>query len=163
MRKLPITFNEKVNARFTRKAQEVCWIWEGGVRQGRPAINNKHVMRYIYEQERGPIPPGHTLWRIDHTSSCNLHVVYCKHMMCVNPWHVEARALDYGLYRREVSWRVDETAHQTEYARRRPQKRGKKGRNDNDRNQEGGVDAGTPEPDQGLRVEKPDVSQQGDP
>ena len=61
MLRRPITFDEKIDARFTRRAESQCWWWEGSLKEGRPAINLRHVTRYIYEREIAPIPPGMVL------------------------------------------------------------------------------------------------------
>lgn len=118
MQKKPITFREKVEARYIRKGRGPCWMWEGSLSHGSPALNLRHVLRYIYEWERGPIPPGHTLWRRDHRMpECKKLKYECRHRKCVNPWHVEAVARADGLYRRENNWDGTKTEHTLHYLR----------------------------------------------
>lgn len=84
----------------------------------------RHVMRYIFEQEFGPIPEGHTLWRMDHVDECTRN---CRHMLCVNPYHVQLRARPIGIYQRDTEWDIDDPAKTREYKRRvRPPKKEKK-------------------------------------
>jgi hypothetical protein len=102
MLRRPITFDEKVDARFTRRAQTQCWWWDGSLKEGRPAINLRHVTRYIYEREIAPIPPGMILVRTDHDVDC-LPRQLCQHHRCVNPWHVRLVTSRYGIYERDVA------------------------------------------------------------
>lgn len=102
MLRKPITFDEKVNARFTRRSQSQCWMWEGSLKEGRPAINLRHVTRYIYEREIAPIPPGMRLIRTDHGPDCKRRVL-CEHYRCVNPWHQRLVPSRGGIYDRDVN------------------------------------------------------------
>lgn len=113
----PITFNEKVNARFKRRAQSVCWWWEGSLKEGRPAINLRHVARYIYEQEIAPIPPGMVLVRTDHTADCKSRQL-CAHYQCVNPWHLRLVPSKGGTYEREVNHDLDSSERAATWKRR---------------------------------------------
>ena len=103
MLRKPITFDEKVDARFTRRSQSQCWWWEGSLQQGRPAINLRHVTRYIYEREIAPIPPGMVLYRTDHDPTCRPRERQCAHFRCVNPYHLRLVPNRGGVYQREVS------------------------------------------------------------
>lgn len=114
----PITFDEKVNARFTRRAQSQCWWWEGSFKEGRPAINLRHVTRYLYEREVAPIPPGMVLMRADHTPDCALRKEPCMHYRCVNPWHLRLVPSNGGIYEREVSHDLESTERAAEWKRR---------------------------------------------
>lgn len=142
MDKIPISFAEKVAARYTRKGKGACWPWNGSVgTDRRPQVNLKDVMRYIYEQERGPIPPGMILKRTDHDVTCERQGL-CSHWLCVNPWHVEPREPslpNWGLYQRDRSWPVDSTSHAAEYQRRVRTRRKRKSDGDNGDSQ--GLDA----------------------
>ena len=60
-----------------------CWEWVGscgGGGYGKIRIRGRlrQAHRYVYAQERGPIPPGLTL---DHL---------CRNPLCVNPAHLDA-------------------------------------------------------------------------
>lgn len=120
MDKVPITFEEKVAARTTRKGKGACWPWNGAVCEGRPCLNDRDVMRLIYQIERGPIPPGLILKRTDHIVTCR-QKERCSHNLCVNPWHVEPRAPEiegWGQYQRDTTWTGTDTSHAAEYKRR---------------------------------------------
>lgn len=114
-------------------------MWEGSLSHGRPAINLRHVLKYIYEWERGPIPPGHTLWRTDHRyPECKDLAYQCRHMLCVNPWHVTPRPRRSGLYMRENNWDGTRTDHTLRYLHtQRGAPRGKKEKHDGDRDSQG--------------------------
>jgi hypothetical protein len=100
MTRRPITFDEKVEARYVRKSREECWPWEGGLDpEGRPRINERKIIRYIFEKEFGPIPSGYVLWRNDHTESCR-PATPCRHRSCVNPHHMRLVSSEGGLYER---------------------------------------------------------------
>ena len=114
MQKRPITYAEKVYARFVRRGPGGCWIWEGSMHSGRPALNLRQVNRFIYEIERGPIPPGWTLWKQCHSPQCG-YPWRCRHMRCVNPWHELARPIPRGVYKRERQWDSTSTAHINHY------------------------------------------------
>lgn len=118
MRKVPITFDEKVDARYVRGPRDQCWMWDGGLQQGRPAINLRHVTRYIFEREFGRIPEGHTLWRSDHTDDCPRGGV-CRHLLCVNPYHLQLRPTTFGLQERDNEWAIDDTTRVSGYKKRR--------------------------------------------
>jgi hypothetical protein len=112
----PIAFREKVEARYVRKGRGPCWMWEGSLSHGRPALNLRHVLRYIYEWERGPIPMGHTLQRRDHRiPECYELAFQCRHWLCVNPWHVEPIPNRRGIYKREKNWDGTRTDHTLQY------------------------------------------------
>src|SRR5688572_28171558 len=118
MDRVPISFDEKVDARFTRLNRNACWLWEGSLIHGRPAINLQHVTRYIYEREREQIPAGYSLWRTDHTVGCQ-RGKRCRHWLCVNPWHVELRPIPNGAYQRDIERDITEsTEHVREYKMR---------------------------------------------
>lgn len=88
MKRVPISLDEKVSARYVRRDNESCWIWEGDTTiDGRPRLNDRLVIRYIFEQEFGPIPKGYALWRDDHTEVCQ-RGAQCRHTQCVNPHHM---------------------------------------------------------------------------
>jgi len=114
----PITFDEKVNARFTRRSQSQCWLWEGSLKEGRPAINLRHVTRYIYEREIAPIPPGMRLIRTDHGPDCRPKESLCEHDRCVNPWHFRLAPSKGGIYERENSHDLRSPERTAEYKRR---------------------------------------------
>jgi hypothetical protein len=119
MLRRPLTFDEKVDARFTRRAQSQCWWWEGALKEGRPAINMRHVTRYIYEREIAPIPPGMVLIRTDHNQSCQVRRrEICEHYRCVNPYHFRLTPSKSGLYERENSHDLRSPEHVAEYKRR---------------------------------------------
>ncbi len=118
MRRRPISFDEKIDARYVRLSEAECWIWQGSLHEGVPAINLRHVMRYIYERTFGPIPPGMTLRRRDHRPDCNPTKHACIHLRCVNPHHVIPAPGGRGLYRRAVSWDNTSSEVAAEYKRR---------------------------------------------
>lgn len=118
MLRRPITFDEKVDARFVRRGQAECWWWTGSLKEGRPAINLRHVMRYIYEREIAPIPPGMVLVRTDHRESCRDKTEVCPHMRCVNPYHVTPKPGRSGLYDRDVQHDLTSSERAAEYKRR---------------------------------------------
>lgn len=119
MLRRPLTFDEKVDARFTRRAQSQCWWWEGALKEGRPAINMRHVTRYIYEREIAPIPPGMVLIRTDHTPTCRTERrEMCEHYRCVNPFHFRLAPSTGGIYERETSHDLRSPEHVAEYKRR---------------------------------------------
>jgi len=118
MPRRPITFDEKVNARFTRRAQSQCWWWDGSLKEGRPALNLRHVTRYIYEREIAPIPPGMRLIRTDHDPTCRPMAFLCPHFRCVNPWHVRLEPGRGGIYEREVSHDLESSERAAIYKRR---------------------------------------------
>jgi len=117
MLRIPISFDEKVDARFTRRSQSQCWWWVGSLKEGRPAINLRHVTRYIYEREIAPIPPGMRLIRTDHTRFCERHQA-CEHYRCVNPFHFRLAPGKGGIYERENSHDLRSPERITEYKRR---------------------------------------------
>lgn len=114
----PITFDEKVNARFTPRSRSECWWWRGSFKEGRPAINLRHVTRYIYEREVAPIPPGMVLVRTDHTPFCPRHLEPCEHYRCVNPWHLRLQPSKGGIYQREVEHDLESSDRAAVYKRR---------------------------------------------
>jgi len=118
MLRRPITFDEKIDARFTRRAESQCWWWEGSLKEGRPAINLRHVTRYIYEREIAPIPPGMVLVRTDHTATCRLRQSLCEHYRCVNPWHFRLAPNKGGIYERENPHDLRSSERTAEYKRR---------------------------------------------
>jgi hypothetical protein len=113
-----MTFDEKINARYTAGPQSQCWFWQGSLKEGRPSLNLRHVMRYIYEREVAPIPPGMTLYRTDHTVECRTRREQCVHLRCVNPWHVQLGPGRGGLYEREVNHDLESTERTTLRKRR---------------------------------------------
>jgi hypothetical protein len=101
MDRRPITFDEKVQARYVRRDRSVCWLWNGDMSvDGFPRIGDKKVIRYIFEQEFGPIPEGYVLWRDDHTATCR-PTMKCRHRRCVNPHHMRLVKSWGGLYERD--------------------------------------------------------------
>jgi hypothetical protein len=118
MQRRTITFREKVYARFTRRAQSQCWWWDGSLKEGRPALNLRHVTRYIYEQEIAPIPPGMRLYRTDHDPDCQPKKKVCAHFRCVNPWHVRVGPGKGGIYERDVSHDLESSERAAIYKRR---------------------------------------------
>jgi hypothetical protein len=118
MLRRPITFDEKVDARFVRRGQTECWWWTGSLKEGRPAINLRHVMRYIYEREIAPIPPGMVLVRTDHKDFCRDKSAPCPHMRCVNPYHVTPKPGRSGLYDRDVTHDLTSSERVAQYKRR---------------------------------------------
>ena len=101
MKRVPITQAEKVAARYTRGGRDSCWMWDGDTDwRGYPRLNLKPVLRYIFEQEFGPIPPGYVLWRDDHSPTCR-PATQCRHLRCVNPHHVRLVKSWGGLYERD--------------------------------------------------------------
>lgn len=131
MLRRPITFDEKVNARYTPRGLHQCWWWEGSLKEGRPAINLRHVVRYIYERDIAPIPPNMVLVRTDHRPECRDKSTPCQHMRCVNPYHVTPRPGRSGLYEREVSHDLTSSGHTAGYKRRvRKNRRDKERLND---------------------------------
>ena len=141
MDKTPITFREKVEARYVRRGISACWMWEGSLLHGRPALNLRHVIRFIFEWERGPIPPGHTLWRRDHSWDCRDADGHCRHWLCVNPYHVEPMPRGSGLYRREREWDGSTTEHTTHYLKKQRARRKAESRNDGDDRDSQNLDA----------------------
>lgn len=129
MLRRPITFDEKVDARFTKGPQSACWWWEGSLKEGRPALGLRHVMRYIYQREIAPIPPGMVLVRADHTADCRPHE-RCRHWRCVNPWHVRLVPSHRGLYEREVTHELESSERTAIWKRRVRAARGKQERSD---------------------------------
>jgi hypothetical protein len=123
MLRRPITFDEKVNARFTRRSQSQCWWWDGSLKEGRPALNLRHVTRYIYEREIAPIPPGMRLVRTDHGPLCRPRKTMCEHFRCVNPWHVRLEPNKGGTYQREVNHELQSSERTAIYKRRFREKR----------------------------------------
>jgi hypothetical protein len=121
MLRRPITFREKVYARFTRRSQSQCWWWLGSLQQGRPAINLRHVTRYIYEQEIAPIPPGMVLVRTDHSPTCQ-RKKHCEHYRCVNPWHFRLAPNRGGIYERENAYALESSERSAIYKQRVRQK-----------------------------------------
>jgi hypothetical protein len=113
-----ITFDEKVDARFVRRAQSQCWPWEGSLQQGRPAIGLRHVTRYIYEREIAPIPPGMRLIRTDHGPECRPRERQCEHFRCVNPWHLRVAPGRGGIYERDVRYDMRSSEQSAIYKRR---------------------------------------------
>jgi hypothetical protein len=140
MRRLTITFDEKVNVRFVRRAQTQCWWWTGSLLADRPAINLRHVTRYLYERDVAPIPPGMRLYRTDHTPDCKPFTV-CAHYRCVNPWHLRLGPGNGGIYERAVSY---DTASSERSAIRKRRVRA------NRRDKENADDDASPELSQGL-------------
>lgn len=119
MLRRPITYDEKIDARFERRAQSQCWWWTGSLKEGRAALNLRHVMRYIYEREIAPIPPGMKLIRTDHTRTCRKERwSTCEHNRCVNPWHVRLVPNKSGLYERENPSELTSSERTAEYKRR---------------------------------------------
>lgn len=114
----PITFDEKVNARFTPRSRSECWWWRGSFKEGRPAINLRHVTRYIYEREVAPIPPGMVLVRTDHDPLCPRRGELCEHYRCVNPWHLRLQPSRGGVYEREVEHDLGSSDRAAVYKRR---------------------------------------------
>lgn len=134
-------------------------MWEGSLHNGRPALNLRYVLRYIYEQERGPIPPGMTLWRTDHRSDCDMET--CRHLLCVNPYHVRLLPRTNGLYRRPQEWDGTTTDHTLHYLRKqRARKKEKNGGNGDSQGRDADEGSGTPE---GLRVAEEDVGEPRSP
>ena len=80
-----------------------CWLWVGcKTHDGYPywgTTNNKSIYahRFIYEQEVGLIPDGHTL---DHT---------CRVRNCVNPAHMDPCTLRENISRGDYGWRRRQT------------------------------------------------------
>lgn len=135
MERRPITFDEKIDARYTATSQSQCWFWTGSLKEGRPSLNLRHVMRYIYEREVAPIPPGMALYRTDHGPECHTKRTPCAHLRCVNPWHVQLGPARGGLYERDVNHDLESTDRTTMWKRRvRGNKREKEG-------QDGGLQA----------------------
>lgn len=134
MLRRPITFDEKVDARFTRRTRTECWWWDGSLKEGRPAINLRHVTRYIYEREVAPIPPGMALYRTDHTDWCGVRRDRtCIHHRCVNPWHVRLVPHRGGTYQREVNHDLESTERAATWKRRvRSNRRSKEQQDDTD-------------------------------
>jgi hypothetical protein len=89
-------------------------MWEGSLHNGLPALNLRYVTRSIYQWERGPIPPGMTLWRNDHKWYCR-DMESCRHNECVNPYHFDLLPKSNGLYRRERNWDGTTTEHTLHY------------------------------------------------
>lgn len=56
------------------------------MRGRRPVIRNRSVLRYVYEREYGPVPPGFVVARADHAKGCSASG--CIHDRCVNPSHL---------------------------------------------------------------------------
>lgn len=101
MRKIPLSRAEKITARFTRGGREVCWLWEGETTyEGHPSLDRRLVLREIFTQEFGPIPPGYVLWRDDHTETCR-PARPCPHLLCVNPHHLRLVKSNGGLVRKK--------------------------------------------------------------
>jgi len=126
MLRRPITFDEKVDARFRRRSRSECWWWEGSLKEGRPAINLRHVTRYIYEREIAPIPPGMRLYRTDHDPDCKPKARKCEHFRCVNPWHLRVGPGQGGIYERDVNHELTDPERAAIYKRRvRENSRGK--------------------------------------
>ena len=101
MQRKPITYAERVEARYTRRDRDSCWLWEGSLFvDGRPRLNDYPVTRYIFEQEFGPIPRGYVIWRDDHTETCR-PATPCRHIRCVNPHHMRLVKSWSGLYERD--------------------------------------------------------------
>lgn len=113
----PITFREKVYARFTPRSRSECWWWRGSFKEGRPAINLRHVTRYIYEQEVAPIPPGMVLIRTDHGPTCQRRE-RCVHYGCVNPYHFRLVPSRGGIYQRESEHDLESSDRAAAYKRR---------------------------------------------
>ena len=156
MRRVPITFREKVEARYVRKGRGPCWIWEGSVSHGRPMLNLRHVTRHIYAWERGPVPPGHTLWRTDHRfPECRDLAFECRHRVCVNPWHLEPRPRRDGLYMRENSSDPTQTDHILRYLHTQRGEPRRKEEHDHDGDSQGDDAARSGGRDQGHGVATP--------
>jgi hypothetical protein len=117
MPRVPISLKEKVEARYERKSRDQCWIWQGATYGGRPAMNMRHVMRFIFEEEFGSIPEGYSLWRTDHTEDCKKGR-QCRHLLCVNPYHVQLRDLRMGTYERGGDWQIDDPEKVRGYKKR---------------------------------------------
>lgn len=135
-------------------------MWEGSLMHGLPAINLRHVLRFIYQWERGPIPARHTLSRRDHSDSCRDVSYKCRHRLCVNPFHVVPVAKASGLYPREREWDGTTTEHTLHYLRKQRARRGpsKKGQNvGNDRDSQGGDAPHDDRPGEGLRMGEADL------
>lgn len=71
-----------------------CWTWTGARNQygyGNFATGKSWVAahRYAYEQTVGPIPPGHELDHVCHTTDPGCADAPCPHRACVNPDHLE--------------------------------------------------------------------------
>jgi hypothetical protein len=136
-----ITFDEKVDAQFVRRAQSQCWWWIGSLQQGRPAIGLRHVTLYIYEREVAPIPPGMQLTRTDHGPECRPRERQCAHFRCVNPWHLRLMPGRGGIYERDVNYDMTSSEQSAIYKRRVRAARRQKESTDDDQakpaNQEG--------------------------
>ncbi len=91
------------------------------------------VMRYLYEREVAPIPPGMVLVRTDHRPECHRMTEMCPHMRCVNPFHVVPRPGRSGLYQREVNYDIASSERSAERKRRVRANRREKERRDDDR------------------------------
>jgi hypothetical protein len=101
MRRVRITRDEKIAARFTRGNRDACWLWEGRLNvYGKPILGYEAVLRHIFEQEFGPIPAGYVLWRNDHAEGCQ-RGSWCRHVACVNPHHLRLVKSWTGLYERD--------------------------------------------------------------
>lgn len=76
-----------------------CWLWTGATNNsgyGTVTIGERRLMahRAMYEDVRGPIPPGHVL---DHL---------CRQRSCVRPSHLEAVPQSVNEHRKPTVTRV---------------------------------------------------------
>lgn len=83
---LDITYDDKIAALTPRRSPTACWPWMGTVNKRGPVLINKNVVRYVYERDVGPIPPGFVIVRTDHQPECDTS--RCNHRICVNPAHM---------------------------------------------------------------------------
>ena len=96
---LDITYDDKIAALTARRAPGACWPWEGTVDSRGPVFSHKNVVRYVYERDVGPIPPGFVIVRTDHQPECDTS--RCHHLVCVNPTHmsIEKRKRRFGRFK----------------------------------------------------------------
>lgn len=73
---------QRKGPRYAVDGESGCWVWVRSLDErgyGRAGGKRKvKAHRLIYEEHRGPIPPG---LELDHL---------CRNHSCVNPWHLEA-------------------------------------------------------------------------
>jgi hypothetical protein len=101
----PRTFPDRGAAHATPEQREVCWLWQGTMRNGYPVLRVKvpgqtgttrpvSAHRFVYEvvlDERIPGRIDGDVAELDHR---------CRTPQCVNPWHMEPVSKSTNLSRR---------------------------------------------------------------
>lgn len=82
-------------AQVDRRKPDECWPWTGYIRPSGYAAftyppDGQHAYVYAYELHYGPVPDGHTVDHLCHTTDCTVPSSECPHRACCNPAHLTA-------------------------------------------------------------------------